>query len=437
MHDDLNFEPNYLVTLDEIYHSHWVARKRRRMRMIRKAVAHFWPQGHPTKLIHIAGTNGKGSTAHYLAQGLGLKGKTGSWTGPHVFDYAERFHVNGQVADHAEISQIYQQILVPFHDDFCEEHQGFSFTFAELGILLALHLFARHELDWAVLETGAGGRYSPLMGLDVEACVVTNVHEDHPRSLGTELWQRVLAKAGIARPNVPLFSAARGEALPLLRKAVAEASAPFFWVDDEMVAAVGDDSQPWFSRMNKALAIQLIQHFDADADAAALASAMTARLPVRFWQVEDGVIADVAHNVEKVAALAEELRLRYPERDVHFVLGLTRGRDALEVFAPVLKLAKRVTITTASYAGRDPQELADLLASRAPDVAIDVIADGREAYKRALALRGEQGLVVLTGSAYMIDQTLNPNPYIRHTNSSYGWRYQIETPGDLGATVKR
>jgi folylpolyglutamate synthase/dihydropteroate synthase len=148
------------------------------------------------------------------------------------------------------------------------------------------------------------------------------------------------------------------------------------------------------------------------------------------------VIADVAHNVEKVAGLAEELALRYPNSKLHFILGLTRGRDALAVFAPILKLASRITITTASYAGRDPHELANLLREKAPQVDIEVVADGREAYQAALASRSEDDLIVLTGSAYMIDQTLNPSPYLRHTNSSYGWRYQIESPGDLGNSDK-
>ena len=88
-----DFEPDYLVMLDEIYHSSWSAARLWGIRQLRQAVEHFWPQGHPSRLIHITGTSGKGSVSHHLEMGLRLAGSTGSWTGPHVFDYAERFRL--------------------------------------------------------------------------------------------------------------------------------------------------------------------------------------------------------------------------------------------------------------------------------------------------------------------------------------------------------
>ena len=146
------FDPLYLVTLDEIYHSQWAAKKKQRIRFLREAVDFFWPQGHPTRLIHITGTNGKGSVAYYLEQGLRFAGNTGSWTGPHVFDYAERFHINTQRVSHQDIVTIYRRLLLPYQEKFSCQNPGESLSFAELGILLALHMFDQCQVDWGMMD---------------------------------------------------------------------------------------------------------------------------------------------------------------------------------------------------------------------------------------------------------------------------------------------
>jgi len=422
-----DFDPTYLVTLDEIYHSHWAARKKRRIGFLREAVDHFWPRGHPTRLIHITGTNGKGSVAHYLEQGLSLFGKTGSWTGPHVFDYAERFHVDGRIVDHNQIVSIYREILEPYQQRFVATHGGASLSFAEIGILLALHLFDRNSVVRAVTEVGAGGRYTPLMALDMEACVLTNIGSDHPKTLGSAVWQRALEKAGIARPGVPFFTSAEGRALDYVVACARAEGAPVHVVDQADLAAVtavtGPDL-PSFQIRNLALATKLIRALFPSAATAELLARMRQRLPGRFWAVTGDIIADVAHNNDKMTRLAEELTGAFPGRRFHFLLGLSRSRDARETFTPILPLAERVVVTSAGYAGRDPESVADELRGEVPDVT--AIADPEAAYRHMTAERPTGAILVLTGSAYMIDQALNPNRYIAETNASYGRRANDE-----------
>lgn len=420
---DAHFDPAYLVALDEIYHSHWAARKKRRIAFLKEAVDYFWPQGHPSQLLHITGTNGKGSTAFYLAQGLRFAGNTGTWTSPHVFDYAERFHINGQRADHAEIVTVYREILEPYQAAFVERHGGESLSFAELGILLALHLFDRHKVRWAVMEVGAGGRYTQLMALKMAACILTNVDEDHPKSLGSEPWQRALEKAGIARPQVPFFTGAEDQILEWVRATATSQGAPVHAVtatDIRTVADTLDRPEADYKLRNMALAAAVIRHFYPDQSTASLLASMQAELPARFWEVAPHVIADVAHNPGKIAKLVERLTLTYPDKRYRLILGLTRSRDAKRVFAPLLARADAVTLTGASYAGQDPEELAHTLRELCPQVQVE--PDPQQAYQLARDQREANQLVVLTGSAYMIDQALNPNPYIRHLNANYGWR---------------
>ncbi len=412
------FDPAYLVALDEIYHSHWAARKRRRIAFLREAVRHFRPTGVPPRLIHVTGTNGKGSVIHYLEQGF--PGNTGSWTGPHVFDYAERFHINGQTVSHGEIVTIYREILLPYQENFMKTHPGESLSFAELGILLSLHLFDKHGVEWGMMEVGAGGRYTPLMALDVTACLLTNVGYDHPKTLGTEMWQRALEKAGIARPGIPFFTSAEEPALGYVRKTAEAEGAPVHVLTQDEIEAITihKENEPGFKRRNLALACKVINFFCPDT--ALPLDKMKAHLPARFWHVEPNIIADVAHNVNKIASLAEHLKTTYPGRKFRFLLGLTRSRDARDVFSPILELAEHIVLTSASYAGQAPGELAALL--RRDFKAVEAITDPLEALEKEKKRLKPDDILVLTGSAYMIDQALNPNPYIRHVNATFGRR---------------
>jgi len=419
------FEPAYLVSLDEIYHSHWAARKRQRMGFLREAVRYFWPGGVPSRLIHVTGTNGKGSVIHYLEQGF--PGNTGSWTGPHVFDYAERFHINGKTVEHGELVTLYRKTLLPYQERFMEAHPGESLSFAELGILLSLHLFEKHGVEWGMMEVGAGGRYTPLMALDVTACILTNVGYDHPVTLGTEMWQRALEKAGIARPGIPFFTSAEEPALGYVRKTAEAEGAPFHVLKQEEIdkISIHKENEPGFKRRNLALACKVIHFFSPEA--ALPLDKMKAHLPARFRHVEPNIIADVAHNVDKIAMLAEQLKTAYPGRKFRFLLGLTRSRDARDVFSPILELAEHITITSASYAGQAPGELAALL--REDFKAIEVVTDPMEALEKEKKHLKQEDILVLTGSAYMIDQALNPNPYIRHMNATFGRRVSNQGQG--------
>ncbi len=422
------FDPAYLVTLDEIYHCYWVARKKSRIDLLRRAVEHFWPQGHPTRFVHLSGTNGKGSVAHYLEQGLKHAGATGSWTGPHVFDYAERLHINAEQASHAEIAEIYRSRIEPYQRSLgTREPLGFP----ELGILLTLCLFERHGVVWGMMESGVGGRYTPLMALAASACVVTNVGGDHPLSLGQELWQRALEKAGMARPGVPFFTAARGDALAYVVKTAESQSADVQVIEegdiettrDQLALLEGAPQVPDTELANLALAVRLIRHFYPEQDPGELLTAMPARLPARFWSPEPGVVVDVAHNRNKIEHFVDRLKLAYPDRRFRFLIGLTRKRDPLEMFEPLFELAEEIVVTSASYPGRDPDEIAESL--RKVFDRISVRQDPRQAFLDERTRLTTGHILVLTGSAYMIDQALNPNPYVRHLNASFGWRGRI------------
>ena len=329
---------------------------------------------------------------------------------------------NGQSAAHELLVEIYRDRISPYQQDLLERQRGQGLSFAQQGILLALNLFQAQEVKWGVLEVGAGGRYTPLMALEVEACVLTNVGHDHPRSLGRELWQRSLEKAGIARPGVPFFTAEKGEALPYVDRTVKAAGAPLSVVSEADLEKVRN-SHPRLSGYqvhNRALALKVIRFFYPHCDDKAVLQTMSDSLPARFRKVGSDVIADLAHNPDKVAALADRLRREFPDRRFDFLVGLTRNRDPVKVFRPLFPLAGHFTVTGASYAGQKPAAVACRLATHVPS--IQVVPNERRALESARARLPPGRILVVTGSGYTIDQALNPNPFLRHLNRDYGWR---------------
>jgi len=417
------FDPDYLVTLDEIYHSHWCAGRKLRIELLREAVAHFWPEGHPTALIHVTGTNGKGSVIYYLEQGLRAYGDVGAWNGPHLFDYAERFHINCQPVSHPDIVRTYREKIVPYQSGLARRNLDHTLSFAEIGILVSLHLFERYQVKWGMMEVGAGGRYTPLMALKVAACVLTNIGDDHTKTLGTEKWQRVLEKAGIARTGVPFFTADRGTTAGYVAKTIRAQGgriSPLSEKEEEAVARRLPRA-PLFKIRNLALAVKIIRHFYPRFEFDP--SLFRRELPGRFSYVAPNIIADVSHNSDKVKSFIQHLKSTHPGRKFKFILGLTRKRKADQVFKPLLDISSRIVITSASYAGRDPEEVFREL-KQAGFKNLKITPDPEQAFREERQNLSADDILVLTGSAYMIEQALNKDPFVKHLNRTYGRRYQ-------------
>ncbi len=149
------------------------------------------------KTIHVAGTNGKGSTSHFISAILQSAGyKTGLYTSPHLKDYTERFRINGVSIQKANIISFVQE-----HKDFIEQLQP---SFFELSVGIAFDFFAKERVDIAVIEVGLGGRLDSTNIITPELCVITNIGFDHVNILGDTLPKIASEKAGIIKPKVPV-----------------------------------------------------------------------------------------------------------------------------------------------------------------------------------------------------------------------------------------
>ena len=180
------------------------------------------------RTIHVAGTNGKGSTSHTIAAVLQASGyKVGLYTSPHLIDFRERMRVNGIPAP--------QEYVV----DFVERHKAFfeplQPSFFELTTAMAFNYFAEQEVDVAVIEVGLGGRLDCTNIITPDLCVITNISKDHTQFLGNTLQDIAGEKAGIIKSGIPVvIGETTSETKPVFSAKATEASAPIIFAEDEM-----------------------------------------------------------------------------------------------------------------------------------------------------------------------------------------------------------
>ncbi|MFH1235841.1 MAG: hypothetical protein V1685_02795, partial [Parcubacteria group bacterium] len=325
----------YYNTIDQIYHARWVAEKLSKIERLRKIISTQWPHGHPTRFIHVAGTSGKGSVCKFLEAGLGISGRAGSLTGPHLFDYRERFSIGGNMVTSRDVIEAWEQSVLPLSIDISKT-TGDGLGFGEVTMLIALVLFEKYELQWAAIEGFVGGRYDYPMALNVDATILTNVGNDHAHLLGQNKWQRALDKAGIARKGIPLIlGTGDPDVVSIVDSVCSHVSAELLPTRPQNTQYCDDYVRNHSREMpsdallhathqavNAATALtalqQLIPHPDVQKIIRAMASLT---MPGRLQQIEEGMYIDVAHNSDKILRLVDEVKKRFVNRRKLFLVG--------------------------------------------------------------------------------------------------------------------
>jgi dihydrofolate synthase/folylpolyglutamate synthase len=287
------------------------------------------------KCIHVAGTNGKGSTSHLLASVLQEAGyKTGLYTSPHLKDFRERIKINGQ-----DISEEFVCEFINKHKSFFEQNQ---LSFFEMTVGLAFDYFVNDNVDIAIIEVGMGGRLDSTNIITPLVSVITNIGLDHTQFLGNTTELIAAEKAGIIKNNVPVVI---GEYSPetrnvFLAKAKAENAAIYF-ASDLIVetfpsALIGD-----YQVHNKKTVLQTIKILQEVSDFEIseenckngfLDVVTNTHLKGR-WQIlryNPKVICDTAHNKDGLKITLNQLQ-KEPFSKLHFVLGVVNDKDLTEI----------------------------------------------------------------------------------------------------------
>jgi dihydrofolate synthase/folylpolyglutamate synthase len=279
------------------------------------------------KSIHVAGTNGKGSSSHMLASVLQEAGyKTGLYTSPHLRDFRERIRVNGMV-----ISETYVIDFITRHREYLEAH---SLSFFELTVGMAFEYFSAQKVDIAVIEVGLGGRLDSTNIITPEVSLITNIGMDHMEFLGDTLKEIAREKAGIIKHGVPVVvSETQDEVAPVFKAVAAEHQAPLVFADqgDHPVYSTTLNGSYQKRNMRGVLAtLGRLEEFpvrDADIVNGLNKVAENTGFQGR-WQTlgeRPTIICDTAHNPDGLELVIEQL-LAQEYKSLHMVLGFVKDK---------------------------------------------------------------------------------------------------------------
>lgn len=378
--------------------------------------------GHPHqkyKTIHIAGTNGKGSSSHTLAAILQSQGyKVGLYTSPHLVDFRERIRVNGECVP--------EQYVI----DFVEENRAFFEplhpSFFELTTAMALKYFAEQEVDYAVIEVGLGGRLDCTNIITPILSIITNISFDHTQFLGNTLAEIAGEKAGIIKPGVPVVI---GEYLPETRtvfeKKAKSENAPILFAQDFDVTRL-ENSEPsdvdmelkgsYQERNKKTIltALHILRQKLAISDEAicegfAHVCELTG-LRGRWEKLNDAplTICDTGHNLAGWSYLAPQINSVKAETK-HIVFGMVDDKDV----AHVLQLLKEKMENRVKYYWTQPSTKRAIPVEKLSELALKLGLHGetyhsvKEAYNAALKNAEKDDFVFVGGSSYVVADLLS------------------------------
>ncbi|MDQ6471939.1 folylpolyglutamate synthase/dihydrofolate synthase family protein [Flavobacterium sp. LHD-80] len=288
------------------------------------------PQDH-LKCIHVAGTNGKGSTSHMLASVLQEAGyKVGLYTSPHLKDFRERIRINGK-----EISEDFVIEFIGKHKSFFEAN---DMSFFEMSVGLAFDYFAAEKVDIAIIEVGLGGRLDATNIITPLVSVITNIDLDHTQFLGNTPALIAGEKAGIIKPNVPVvIGEYTNETQPVFLAKAKENKAPIYFASDLISEVFPSDLIGDYQFHNKKTVQQTIQILNETTDfkvseeslkSGLLSVVKNTGLQGRWQQLGENpkIICDTAHNQHGLAVVMKQLQKETYE-NLHIILGVVNDKD--------------------------------------------------------------------------------------------------------------
>jgi len=289
------------------------------------------------KSIHVAGTNGKGSTSHMLASILQEAGyKVGLYTSPHLKDFRERIKINGQMASKDFVS------------DFVINHKAFfttnNLSFFEMTVGMAFDYFAKEKVDIAIIEVGLGGRLDSTNIITPEVSVITNIGLDHTQFLGDTLGKIAFEKAGIIKHKVPcIIGSTTNETKTVFDNIATSKNSPLYYAELNDPCPFSTDLLGDYQKENSKTALQAIKILQVGnwkITEKAIINGFknvvpNTRLQGRWQQLNNKplIICDTAHNKEGLSYVIPQIKKQDYEQ-LHIVLGFVADKD-LEQILPL------------------------------------------------------------------------------------------------------
>tara|TARA_R110001583_G_scaffold122337_1_gene273619 strand:- start:1622 stop:2839 length:1218 start_codon:yes stop_codon:yes gene_type:complete len=359
------------------------------------------------KSIHVAGTNGKGSTSHMLASVLQEAGyKVGLYTSPHLKDFRERIKINGK-----EISEDDVVNFIKKNTPFLTEHK---LSFFEMTVGLAFDCFEKHKVDVAIIEVGLGGRLDSTNIITPEVSVITNIGFDHTQFLGETLPEIAFEKAGIIKNGIPVvIGEFQEETYPVFKKIADEKESPLFLASSNIEDNYQSDLKGVYQVPNIKTAIQTItilktKEFNISEENIknGLKKVVENTNLLGRWQIlkiQPKVICDTGHNKEGLNYVFKQLQ-QESFKKLHIVLGVVDDKDLNSILPLFPKNANYYFCKPNIPRGLD----ADDLQKKCSKFGLtgEVYTSVNKAYSEALILANEKDLIFIGGSTFVVAEVV-------------------------------
>lgn len=358
------------------------------------------------KTIHLAGTNGKGSTSHMIASVLQEAGyKVGLYTSPHLKDFRERIRINGKMCT--------EQFVI----DFIHKHQTFfknnQLSFFEMTVGMAFQYFKEENVDIAVIETGLGGRLDSTNIITPIISAITNIDKDHTAILGNTYSKIAIEKAGIIKNSVPVVIGEKRSYLKQLFTQIANELDSPIHIIDHRTTSLPTDLKGNYQKSNVRVASKMIElisptHFTITKEHTSkglLSVAHNTGLRGRYDIINERpkTILDTAHNVAGINLLINQVK-KESFQELHIVLGMVSDKDADSVIQLLPKDATYYISTPNIPRGMKKNTLSSHLNNH--DLPNTIFTTLNQAFEAAKTAAKHEDLILVTGSTFVISEII-------------------------------
>ena len=349
------------------------------------------------KVIHVAGTNGKGSVCAMIASILREAGyKVGMYTSPHLKDFRERFLINGVKISEKELVRCFQIVNLFITNQ----------TFFEVITAMAFLYFNDKNVDFLVLEVGMGGRLDATNVVNPLVSVITNIGLEHQDYLGNTVEKIAYEKAGIVKEGKPVVTGASGAALNVIKKVAKERNAPLSLV--KPIRKIPLRLKGDFQRINASIVWETIKVLNKEYNLKVNNSKIKKGLLKTKWHgrlefISSNVLVDCAHNPEAVKALKKELiKIKKNYKKIYLIIAMLKDKDYKTMLKELLPLANGVILTKVKI----PRALEPKVLAKYVGKNYIIIEDAKKALRYAKEIAKKDDLIVVTGSIYLVGEVI-------------------------------
>lgn len=362
---------------------------------------------HNFKTIHVAGTNGKGSSSHMLASVLQEAGyKVGLYTSPHLKDFRERIKINGIEVDEGFVTDFIEQ-----NKSFFESNQ---LSFFEMTVGMAFEYFSQEKVDIAVIEVGLGGRLDSTNIITPEVAIITNIGLDHTQFLGDTLDAVAFEKGGIIKPNIPVvIGETQKETKPVFIELAKKKNAKIIFADQVNAEVYNSDLKGNYQAKNiqtVVTAVKVLQDkkFDISTDniEQGLLHVVENTGLLGRWQVlkhDPKVVCDTGHNREGLIYVMQQLESEV-YNELHIVFGVVNDKDLSSIIDLLPKQATYYFCKPNISRGLDVENLKAFFNEN--NLIGESYNSVNEAYRSALDNADKDDFIFIGGSTFVVAEII-------------------------------